>query len=92
MSAGVWASLQFKWLQMQYPAVSLTMEKLLMSACLPVAAAMHSWGAVATVGAAPAAFYLAALLAILYYSFCLPLPSSFYNKPTAKAIGVHCKL
>ena len=70
--------------------MALTLEKMLMSACLPVAAAMHSWGAVSTVGAAPAAFYLAALLAILYHSFCLPLPSSFYKKPATKAIGACC--
>ena len=58
-----------------------------MAACLPVAAAMHTWGAVATVGAEAAAYYLAALLGILYYSFAIPLPSSFFRKPASRGIG-----
>ena len=73
---------------MQYPGVTLAFEKLRLSAWLPVAAGVHTWGAVATVGAAPAAFYLAVLLAIFYYSFSLPLASSFVaNKPATRAIG-----
>jgi len=86
-SAGLWATLQFKWIQLQYPAVTLAFEKMLMAACLPVAVAMHTWGAVATVGAEAAAYYLAALLGILYYSFAVPLPSSFFRKPASRGIG-----
>jgi len=68
--------------------VTLAFEKMLMAACLPVAVAMHTWGAVATVGAEAAAYYLAALLGILYYSFAVPLPSSFFRKPASRGIGV----
>lgn len=49
--AGLWASLQFRFLQLQYPGVVIAFEKMLMAGCLPVAAAvqvrlgwvMHRW-------------------------------------------------
>ena len=67
--------------------MTLTLERMLVAACMPVGTAIHTWGTVATVGASPAAYYLAVLLAILYYSFCIPLPSSFYKKQATRAIG-----
>lgn len=88
--AGVWATLQFKWIQMQYPAVTLTFEKMLMTAAPPVATAVQSWGVVASAGASAAAFYLAALLAIMYYAFGMPLKSSFFKEKTGRAIGARC--
>lgn len=39
--AGLWASLQFRFLQLQYPGVVIAFEKMLMAGCLPVAAAVQ---------------------------------------------------
>ena len=61
--AGVWASLQFKWIQLQYPVVSMAFEKLLVAAAVPVGAMVLSWGCLAAVGPSQAPFYQAALLA-----------------------------
>ena len=41
-SAGVWATLQFKWVQVQYPVVVLAFEKLVLGCCLPVAAVLDT--------------------------------------------------
>ena len=41
---GVWATLQFKWVQLQYPVVVVAFEKLLLGGCLPVAATVQTWG------------------------------------------------
>ena len=38
---GVWATLQFKWLQLQYPPVTLALERVLLAAALPIGAAMQ---------------------------------------------------
>ena len=84
LSAGIWASLQFKYLQLQHPALTLAFEKLLLSASMPVGAAIQTWSFVAAVGASPAAFYLLALLAAMYFALALPLPSSFHK---ADAVG-----
>ncbi len=85
--AGVWATLQFKFLQLQYPPVALSFERLLLAAALPLGAAVQTWGVVAAVGASAAAYYLAVLLALMYYALMLPLPSSFYKKEAGRAIG-----
>jgi hypothetical protein len=45
------------------------------------------WAVVASVGAGPAPFYLAALLAWLYHSFTMPTPSSFRSPAGAAAHG-----
>jgi hypothetical protein len=76
--AGLWASLQFRFLQLQYPGVVVAFEKMLMAGCLPVAAAVQTWGMVAGVGMSSSSFFLAALLCGLYRFFALPLPSSFH--------------
>jgi len=60
--AGVWATLQFRWVQLQYPVVALAFERLLLCGSLPVAAMALAWGAMAAVGAGQAPFYLAVLL------------------------------
>ena len=41
-AAGVWATLQFKWVQVQYPVVVLAFEKLVLGCCLPVAAVLDA--------------------------------------------------
>ena len=37
--AGVWATLQFKWVQLQYPVAAIVGEKLLLASSLPLAGA-----------------------------------------------------
>ena len=85
--AGVWATVQFKFLQLQYPPVALALERLLLSATLPLGAAVQTWGVVSAVGASAAAYYLAVLLALMYYALVLPLPSSFYKSQASQGIG-----
>ncbi len=58
----MWATLQFRWVQLQYPVVALAFERLLLCGSLPVAAMALAWGAMAAVGAGQAPFYLAVLL------------------------------
>lgn len=79
--------MQFKFLQMEYPPVALAFERLLLSATLPLGAAVQTWGVVSAVGASAAAYYLAALLALMYYALVLPLPSSFYKAQAGHGIG-----
>ena len=85
--AGVWATLQFKWVQLQYPVVVLAFEKLLLGACLPVAATVQAWGVIAALGLAIAPFCLALILAGLYCLLALPLPSSFAGSSRKQSIG-----
>ena len=87
LCSGVWATVQFKWVQLQYPVVILAFEKLLISCCLPVAATVQAWGVIAAMGVGVAPFYLAAILATLYYLFALPLPSSFAAGLAKTSIG-----
>ncbi len=77
---GVWASLQFRWLQMQSPGATLAGERVLLSGGLPVAATMITWGLVEAVGVSPAPYYLMVILMALYFFLSRPLPSSFYGQ------------
>ena len=88
--AGVWATLQFKWVQLQYPVVVVAFEKLLVGGCLPVAATVQAWGVIAALGLAAAPFCLAPILAVLYCLFAMPLPSSFATGSRRKGIGQLC--
>lgn len=76
---GMWASLQFKWLQMQYPAAAIYFERCVLTASLPLAAVMHSLGLATFVPYSDVPYYLAVLLTGLYYLLGRPLISSFYN-------------
>lgn len=75
--AGLWATLQFKWVQLQYPAVVLAFEKLLLTGCVPVAASVLTWGLASGVGMSNSPYFLGAILCGLYFLFGRPLPSSF---------------
>ena len=86
--AGVWATLQFRWVQLQYPVAIIAAEKLLLTCSLPVAGINVAWGAMAALGASTAPFYAAAWLSGLYYLLARPLPSSF-QAPTPKGAGAH---
>ena len=77
MPAGVWATLQFRWVQLQYPVAIIAAEKLLLSCTLPVAGITLAWGAMAAMGASVAPYYAAASFCGLYYALACPLPSSF---------------
>ncbi|MEW5297524.1 MAG: hypothetical protein WDW36_000729 [Sanguina aurantia] len=63
--AGMWASLQFRWIQIQYPAVAL--------------AVWHVLGLAALVPPSDAPYYLAASLSLLFLYLGRPLPSSFLD-------------
>lgn len=77
---GVWASLQFRWLQLENPSVVLALERLLF-ACIPfTACTIQTWGVVAAVGMENAAYYMMVFLFELYWLFALPHPSSFRTK------------
>ena len=84
---GVWATLQFKWVQLQYPVVVLAFEKLLIGCSLPVAATVQAWGVIAGLGLAPTPFYLTPILGVLYCLFGMPLASSFTSGPRRNSIG-----
>ncbi len=83
----MWATLQFKWVQLRYPVVVLAFEKLLLGGCLPVAATVQVWGVIAALGLAAAPFYLTVILAILYCLFAMPLASSFAGGSRKMSIG-----
>ena len=85
---GVWATLQFKWVQMQHPAVAVAFEKTLILGCIPVCGTMQAWGVTLTSGIESTPFFLACLLCMLYSLFALPLPSSFTTSVSRRiAIG-----
>ncbi|KAK9785342.1 hypothetical protein WJX73_005937 [Symbiochloris irregularis] len=77
---GTWGTLQFRWVQLQYPVAIIAAEKLLLSCCLPVGGIMMSWGLVAALGASTAPFYAAAWLCSLYMLLGRPLSSSFMSQ------------
>ena len=62
-------------------------ERMLVAGCLPVAAAVQTWGLVSGVGMSAATFFLAALLCGLYALFALPLPSSFHLGKSRASMG-----
>ncbi|EFJ42255.1 hypothetical protein VOLCADRAFT_97706 [Volvox carteri f. nagariensis] len=85
---GMWASLQFKWLQMQYPAAAIYFERCVLTASLPLAAVIHCLGLATFVPYSDVPYYLAIVLVALYYMLGRPLMSSFYNvKAGPAALG-----
>ena len=74
---GTWATLQYRWVQRQYPAVVMAFEKMLVTGCVPVGGSLLSWGLITNNGIASAPFLSSAVLCVMYASFCRPLPSSF---------------
>ena len=72
--AGVWATLQFRWIQLRYPVVCTALERLLFAGTLPVAAMILTWATLIAVGPSNAPFYQAALLSgLLLHSDLMPL-------------------
>lgn len=80
---GVWASLQFKWIQIEYPTIVLALERLLF-ACVPcIASVLFTWATVSAVGMSPNAsssYYLMAFTCLFYWLFSIPRISSFKLK------------
>ncbi|CAH9121911.1 unnamed protein product [Cuscuta epithymum] len=77
---GVWASLQFKWIQIENPTIVMALERLLF-ACIPViASSMFTWATVSAVGIINAAYYLMVFNCIFYWLFSIPRVSSFKMK------------
>lgn len=84
---GVWASLQFKWIQLENPTIVLALERLLF-ACVPfIASAMFTWATISAVGMNNASYYLMAFNCIFYWLFAIPRVSSFKSKQEAKYHG-----
>ncbi|CAL1358924.1 unnamed protein product [Linum trigynum] len=55
---GVWASLQFKWIQLENPSIVLALERLLF-ACIPfTASSIFAWATISAVGMNNASYYL----------------------------------
>ncbi|KAG8365777.1 hypothetical protein BUALT_Bualt17G0007100 [Buddleja alternifolia] len=74
---GVWVSLQFKWIQIEYPTIVLALERLLF-ACIPlIASSLFTWATVSAVGMVNAAYYLMIYNCIFYWLYSIPRVSSF---------------
>ncbi|XP_058102832.1 uncharacterized protein LOC131246592 [Magnolia sinica] len=78
---GVWASLQFRYIQIENHSIVPALERLLF-ACIPLAVPpLFTWASVSALGLGPAsAYHLAAFSAISYWLFSLPRTSSFKSK------------
>ncbi|KAL6551250.1 hypothetical protein OROMI_021738 [Orobanche minor] len=83
---GVWVSLQFKWMQIEYPTIVVALERLLF-ACVPhIASALFTWATVSAVGMTNAAYYLMVFNCIFYWLYSTPCVSSFKLK---HGVGYH---
>ncbi|QDZ19924.1 hypothetical protein HOP50_03g24420 [Chloropicon primus] len=79
---GFWATIQFKWVQVQHPAATLAMEKLVMTASPLVSLVLVAQGLIAAVGSGQAPFYCLACSLLLHKAFfSSPMPSSFVKGP-----------
>jgi len=76
---GMWITLQFKWIHMQHPTIALVFERMVITGSLPLAAMMHTLGLAMLVEVTDVPFFLAVVLAVLYFSLGRPLVSSFHN-------------
>eukprot|EP00882_Tetradesmus_deserticola_P024360 GHRQ01026620.1.p1 GENE.GHRQ01026620.1~~GHRQ01026620.1.p1 ORF type:complete len:205 (-),score=70.17 GHRQ01026620.1:98-712(-) len=87
MITGMWLTVQFRFVQMQYPAVVLAFERQVLTASLPIAAVMQAIGIAAVTEHADVPYYLAAVLCLLYHMLARPLESSFHQSKAGRAIG-----
>ncbi|CAN0929158.1 hypothetical protein LINGRAHAP2_LOCUS36903 [Linum grandiflorum] len=84
---GVWASLQFRWIQLENPSIVLALERLLF-ACVPfTASSIFAWATISAVGMTNASFYLMAFNCVFYWLFAIPRVSSFKTKQEIKYHG-----
>lgn len=87
MVTGMWITVQFRFIQMQYPAVVLAFERQVLTASLPVAAVMQAVGIAAVTDLGDVPYYLCVVLCVLYYALGRPLESSFHQSKAGRAIG-----
>lgn len=80
---GCWATLQFKWIQIQYPAVVVAFERMLMTSCLFTGGTVLYWGTVVHNGIEVAPFIVSGVFCAIYAFFARPLKSSFHASPYA---------
>ncbi|KAF4390577.1 hypothetical protein CsatB_022691 [Cannabis sativa] len=84
---GVWASLQFKWIQIENPSIVLALERLLF-ACIPFpASALFTWATISAVGIHNASYYLMSFNCLFYWLYSIPRVSSFKTKQEVKYHG-----
>ncbi|XP_050223674.1 uncharacterized protein LOC126673537 [Mercurialis annua] len=84
---GVWASLQFKWIQLENPSIVLALERLLF-ACVPfTASSIFTWATISAVGMNNASYYLMIFNCVFYWLYAIPRVSSFKSKQEAKYHG-----
>lgn len=82
---GMWVSLQFKWIQMQYPTIAVYFERLVVTGALPAASVTHTLVLALVVEPGDIPFYLMVSLTALYLMLVRPLQSSFSNPKAAGA-------
>eukprot|EP00879_Flechtneria_rotunda_P012843 GHRR01013409.1.p1 GENE.GHRR01013409.1~~GHRR01013409.1.p1 ORF type:complete len:1004 (+),score=317.90 GHRR01013409.1:346-3357(+) len=87
MLTGMWLTVQFRFIQMQYPAVVLAFERQVLTATLPVAAVMHAIGIAAVTELGDVPYYICAALCLMYHFLARPLESSFHQPKAGRAIG-----
>lgn len=78
---GLWGTLQFKWIQVQYPAVNIAFEKMMLVGCIPVCGGVVSWGLITHNGISGAPYIASGILCVMYAFFGRPLQSSFLISP-----------
>ncbi|XP_031270014.1 uncharacterized protein LOC116128433 [Pistacia vera] len=84
---GTWASLQFKWIQIENPSIVLALERVLF-ACLPfTSSVIFTWATVSAVGMNNAAYYLMIFNCVFYWLYSIPRVSSFKLKQEVKYHG-----
>ncbi|KAJ0046957.1 hypothetical protein Pint_05593 [Pistacia integerrima] len=84
---GTWASLQFKWIQIENPSIVLALERVLF-ACLPfTSSVIFTWATVSAVGMNNAAYYLMIFNCVFYWLYSIPRASSFKLKQEVKYHG-----
>ena len=84
---GMWMTLQFRWVQIQYPAVVLAFERQVVTASVPLSAAIITMGISSLVEEADVPYYVAALLCLLYQQLGRPLMSSFHSTKVQRSYG-----
>lgn len=84
---GVWVSLQFKWIQIEYPTIVLALERVLFACVPPIASALFTWATVSAVGMSNAAYYLMIFNCIFYWLYSIPRVSSFKLKQEVSYYG-----
>jgi len=76
-ACGLWATLQFSFLQAQHPRLILIFERMLFALLPATSPVIITWALVAVNGMEVAPYYLLFLMSATYYLYVLPSRSSF---------------